>query len=155
MVYEDSHASVIILALVLHHDITLSIGSQVEFKCLRKLLGVSYRERKTNEFVRTSVNNLVGAQEPLLATVKRRKLTWYGHICRHDSLSKVILQGTVEGGRSRGRQQKSWSDNIKEWTRMSTPELLIRTADRDAWRRTSAASACELPDNRQGQGMSE
>ena len=33
-----------------------------EFKCLRKLLGVSYRERKTNEFIRTSVNGLVETQ---------------------------------------------------------------------------------------------
>ena len=27
-------------------------------------------------------------------TVKRRKLSWFGHVCRHDML-KIILQGTV------------------------------------------------------------
>ncbi|KAL8610882.1 hypothetical protein ACOMHN_056737 [Nucella lapillus] len=41
-------------------------------------------------------------QEPLLSVVKRRKLTWFGHVNRHDSLAKTILQGTVEGGRRRG-----------------------------------------------------
>ena len=30
--------------------------------------------------------------------VKRRKLAWFGHVTRHDSLSKTIVQGTLEGG---------------------------------------------------------
>ena len=55
-------------------------------------------------------------QEPLLATVKRRKLAWFGHVTRHESLSKTILQGTVEGWRRRGRQRKCWMGDIKEWT---------------------------------------
>ena len=38
-----------------------------------------------------------GPQKPLLATVKRRTLAWFGHVTRHDSLSKTILQGTSEG----------------------------------------------------------
>ena len=100
-----------------------------EFKCLRRLLNITYHERKTNQYVWQVVENLVGPQEPLLATVKRRKLQWYGHVSRHDTLSKTILQGTVEGGRKRGRQRKSWSDNVKSWTEMSTPQLLMATAD--------------------------
>ena len=31
-------------------------------------------------------------------------------------LAKAILQGTVKGGRRRGRQSKRWEDNIREWT---------------------------------------
>ena len=42
---------------------------------------------------------LVGPQEPLLAVVKRQKLAWFGHVTRHDSSPKTILQGTFEGGR--------------------------------------------------------
>ena len=41
----------------------------------------------------SKINFLVSSQEPLLATVKRRKLAWFGHVTRHDSLSKTILQG--------------------------------------------------------------
>ena len=37
---------------------------------------------------------------------------------------KTILQGTLEGGRGRGQQRKSWMDNIKEWTSKTMPELL-------------------------------
>ena len=35
------------------------------------------------------------------------------HVTCRDSLSKTILQGTLEGGRRRGRQRKCWMDNIK------------------------------------------
>ncbi|GFS00135.1 endonuclease-reverse transcriptase [Elysia marginata] len=76
-----------------------------ENKCLRKLLRISYKDHLTNESVRELVVAYVDPQEPLLATVKRRKLAWFGHVTRHDSLSKTILQGTVEGKRRRGRQR--------------------------------------------------
>ena len=46
--------------------------------------------------MRSIVNFFVGPQEPLLATVRKRKLAWPGHVTRHDSLSKTTLQGTLE-----------------------------------------------------------
>ena len=51
-----------------------------------------------------------------LSSVKRRKLKRYGHVTRSSGLAKTVLQGTVQGGRRRGRQRKRWEDNIKEWT---------------------------------------
>ena len=65
-----------------------------ETKCFRRLLGISWKDRKTNEFVRGQINKLAGHQEPLLSIVKKRKLVWYGHVCRHNTLPKTILQGT-------------------------------------------------------------
>ena len=59
-----------------------------ETKCLRKLLLISYLEHKTNRWARNKINFLVGPQKPLLTTVKRRKLAWFGHVTRRDSLSK-------------------------------------------------------------------
>ena len=47
--------------------------------------------------VRNKINFLAGAQEPLLATVKRGKLAWFGHVTRRNNLSKSILQGTLQG----------------------------------------------------------
>ena len=79
------------------------------------MLDISYREHKTNEYVWQQVSILAGPQELLLSTVKRRKLSWFGHVCRHDTLPKIILQGSVDGKRRRGRPRKSWKDNIKEW----------------------------------------
>ena len=72
-----------------------------ETKCMRKLLRVSYLEHKTNDWVRSKINFFVGPQEPLPATGKRRKHAWFGHVTLHDS----ILQGTLDGGRRRGRQR--------------------------------------------------
>ena len=63
-------------------------------KCLGKLLRISYMEHKTNDWVRSKIGFLVGPQEPLLATVKRRKLAWLRHVTPHDSLSKSTLPDT-------------------------------------------------------------
>ncbi|GFS01436.1 endonuclease-reverse transcriptase [Elysia marginata] len=116
-----------------------------ENKCLRKLLRISYKEHETNESVRELVVAYVGLQEPLLATVKRHKLAWFGHVTRHDSLSKTILQGTVEGKHTRGRQKKAWCDNIKGWTGMAMYELVRSASDRDAWQQKTDSSALRSP----------
>ena len=49
-----------------------------ETKCLRELLHISYFEHMTNDWVRSKISFRVGSQESLLATVKRRKLAWFG-----------------------------------------------------------------------------
>ena len=68
-------------------------------KCLRKLLCISYLEKKTNDWVWSKkINILVGPQELLKVTVKGWQLAWFRHITCHDSLSKTILQGTLDGG---------------------------------------------------------
>ncbi|KAK2174777.1 hypothetical protein NP493_778g04017 [Ridgeia piscesae] len=72
--------------------------------------------------------------EDLLTTVKRRKLKWYGHITRSSGFAKTILQGTVQGGRRRGRQKKRWEDNIPEWTGMTQGDAMRKTERREEWR---------------------
>ena len=92
----------------------------LEHKCPRSMLGISYSEHKTKEYVWQQVNIQTAHQELLLSTVKRRKLSWFNHVCRHDTLPKIIRQGTVDGRCRKDRQCKSWKDNIKkEWTGQS------------------------------------
>ena len=55
---------------------------------------------------------------------------WFGHVTRHDSLSRTILKDTLEGGQHHGWQKKCWMDNIKEWTSLPMPELLTRASCR-------------------------
>ena len=113
-----------------------------ESKCLGKPLRTFYFQHKTNDWVRSKVNSLVSVStEPLLATVKRRKLAWFGHVTRHNSLSKTILQGTLEGGRCCGRQRKCWKDDVKEWTSLPMPELLTMASSRKDWMRIFAESS--------------
>ena len=119
-----------------------------EMKCFRKILRIAYKEHQTNLNVWNQIKEATGPQEHLLSTVKRRKLSWYGHNIRHDSLIKTTIQGTVEGNRKRGRQRKSWSDNIKEWTQLTPGELQKTAHDRQAWRRLSLSSALRSPRRR-------
>ena len=105
-----------------------------EMRCFRKLLGISYRDRVTNEEIRNKIRQAVGPYEELLRTVKKRKLRWFGHIVRSNGLAKVIMQGTVPGGRGRGRPRRTWGSDIREWTGMSGDRLLRAARDRGVWR---------------------
>ena len=116
-----------------------------ENKCMRKFLQISYLEHKTNEYVWDRINSIAGHQETIITTIKRRKMAWFGHVLRHDTLTKIILQGTVEGGRRRGRQRKSWLDNIKEWTGMKLHELLAAAQNRHVWRSLSVDVSMRSP----------
>ncbi|KAH3736919.1 hypothetical protein DPMN_043495 [Dreissena polymorpha] len=40
---------------------------------------------------------LVGPHEPLLATVKRQNMVWFGHVTRHESLCKIVLHEHARG----------------------------------------------------------
>ena len=46
----------------------------------------------------------------------------------------MILQGTVQGGRRRGRQKKRWEDNVTEWTGLKLGEALRKAENREEWR---------------------
>ena len=104
-------------------------------KRMRKHLCIFYLEHKTTDWKQSKINFLVSLQEPLLATVKRRKLAWLEHVRCHDSLSKTIVQGTLVGWWHLSQQKKCWMDNIKEWNSLPMPELLTRASCRKDWKR--------------------
>ena len=106
----------------------------LEMRCFRKLLSISYRDHIANEEVKARIENAIGPYEDLLTSVKRRKLKWYGHVTRSSGLAKTILQGTVQGGRRRGRQRKRWEDN-KEWTGLKWNIILRKAENREEWRK--------------------
>jgi len=103
-----------------------------EMKCIRKILGISWIEKKTNEWVLETA----GVERNLLESIKRRKMSYFGHIMRKqgDCLEKEIMQGTVPGARARGKPRKRWMDNMSEWSGLSTERLLRETEDRRGWR---------------------
>ena len=113
----------------------------LEMRCYRRLLNISYKDHVTNEEVRNRIQNATGVHDDLLTMVKKRKLRWYGHISRSSGMAKTILQGTVKGGRRRGRQKKRWEDNIKEWTGMGFGDSLRAAEDREGWKGIVAASS--------------
>ncbi|KAI0238997.1 Tctex1 domain-containing protein 1 [Lamellibrachia satsuma] len=106
----------------------------MEMRCFRKILHISYKDHVTNDAVRNKIKQAIGPYDDLLTTVKKRKLKWYGHVSRSSGLAKTILQGTVRGGRRRGRQKKRWEDNIKEWTGMEFADSQRAVENRKTWR---------------------
>ena len=112
-----------------------------EMRCYRRLLGISYKDRITNEEVKNRVQQTIGPFESLLSSVKKRKLKWYGHTVRSSGLAKTILQGTVRGRRARGRPKKRWEDNIQDWTGLRLREALREAEDREGWRMMAVRSS--------------
>ena len=116
----------------------------MEMRCYRKILHISYKDRVTNEEVRAKIQHAIGPHEDLLTIVKRRKLQWYGHVSRSSGLAKTILQGTVKGGRRQARQRKRWEDNIREWTGLEFGKSQRAVVNREKWRKLVAKSS-EVP----------
>ena len=108
--------------------------SATEMKFYRRILNIRYQDHITNLEVTEKVTAVVGPLETLLSTVKRRKLMWFGHVVRSAGIAKTVLQGTVPGGRKRGRPRKRWEDNVKEWTGLTLHEAMRTAIDRDAWK---------------------
>ena len=96
-----------------------------------------------SRYQRGSPRKAIGAHEDLLTIVKRRKLHWYGHVSRSSGLAKIVLQGTVKGGRQ-GRQRKRWEDNIREWTGSEFAKSQRAVENRDKWRKLVAKSTVVL-----------
>ena len=106
-----------------------------ELWCHRRLLRISYKEHRTNEWVL----NKMGVERMLMPEVIKRKLNYFGHILRQDdTLERNNLLGTVPGRRSKGRPRTSWFHNIKEWLGCTITEAARRAEDRTRWRRSVA-----------------
>ena len=113
----------------------------MEMKCYRKILRISYKDHVTNKEVRAKIQQATGPHIDLLTIVKRRKLQWNGHVSRSSGLAKIILQGTVKGGRRQGRQKKRWEENISEWTGLEFGKSQKAVENRGKWRKLVAKSS--------------
>ena len=56
----------------------------------------------------------------LLQKAKTLKLKYFGHIKRHETLERHILEVSIEGRRGRGRPTKRWEQDINDWMDMTT-----------------------------------
>ena len=109
--------------------------SAFDTKAFRRLLQISYREHTTNVFVRAEIEKGIGHNTALLDIVLQRKLSFYGHISRHDNLCKTIMQGYFEGKRNRDRPKRNWMNDLTEYTHLSLGNLLEKPWYRDEWKK--------------------
>ena len=79
---------------------------------------------------------------PIMNNIRIKRIKLYGHIKRSNTgLSKLFLEGKIEGKRNRGRRAKRWLDNIHAWTQLSTDELNNKSTNRDLWKELSHGKA--------------
>ena len=82
-----------------------------EIWCYRRVLGIGWTEKITNEEMLEKIN----CERQLINFLDSRKLTFIGNQLRKGrTLEKTLLLCSVYGKRLRGRRKTRLSDNIKE-----------------------------------------
>jgi len=94
---------------------------------------ISWTAHVSNE----EVLSLVNEQRCLVHVVKQRQANWIGHFLRHDCLRllKTVLEGKMEGKRTRGKPRRKMLDLLMEQEdkKVSYQELKRRAEDRIQW----------------------
>ena len=105
--------------------------SAFENNCARRVLRTPWTAKVTN----VEVWERLHENYELLQSIKIRKLGYFGHIMRQESLSieNLIITGLVPGSRSRGRPTTAWIDNIVKWTGLRRAQLVQATRNRVQW----------------------
>ena len=101
--------------------------------CYRKMLKIKYVDHVTNE----KVKKILEVKQRWSEELAKRKLRFAGHIMRGrcGSLVQLVLEGTVEGKRDRGRQRRVWADDVKNWSGSgSVGEAKRKSGIRVKWR---------------------
>lgn len=101
-----------------------------EMYIFRRLGRISWIDMLSNDRVLDRLN----LKRELVPSLKERKLKYFGHVVRHSNLLKIVLQCDVTGKRSRGRQRRMWTDNLKEWTNLDMHRCNLLAQDREGWR---------------------
>lgn len=96
----------------------------------RRILRIPWTAHRTNESVLQELN----INTRLSTIINRNILRYFGHITRRkEGMERLIVEGGVEGRRSRGRSPSRWSDQIKKFTGLSLPEASHKAQYRDEW----------------------
>ena len=86
-------------------------------------------------------------QDWLLNNIKARTLSYFGHLKRHYSLEKHILESRLEVKRRKGRPTRRWTEDIKKWLKMIPTEAGRDAQKRQVFRRmvreTTSTQTCQ------------
>ncbi|CAG9832941.1 unnamed protein product, partial [Diabrotica balteata] len=95
------------------------------------MLRISWIDHCTN----VSILEQLKVKERLLKQIQQRNLQYFGHIARRTgTMEKLILEGIVEGKRSRGRSPSRWVDQTKTLINQGLHEAEQLVQDREGWR---------------------
>ena len=110
---------------------------------LRTILRISWTERVSNE----DVLRRADVEKKLIKLVRKRQLSFLGHIYRKDDLERAVLTGKIEGKRDRGRQRLTYLESLNTWVNKgaTTKSEFLRVADRREDWRLMTADVCDRP----------
>ena len=110
-----------------------------EMRCLRSILGVNILNKIKNDKIRKEL----GMEESINDIIQKRRLKWFGHVCRRDAESMVqkAYKEDFTKRRPRGRPPKRWVDQIKADTGLPVLTAERRARDRIVWRSTKVMRA--------------
>jgi hypothetical protein len=83
-----------------------------EMSVLRRICGVSLRDRWRNEEIKTRLE----VEHDIVEKIRRRRLSYFGHVSRMkpERIPARVLHGWIHGSRPRGRPRKRWMDSVEE-----------------------------------------
>jgi hypothetical protein len=93
----------------------------------RRMEKISYLDRITN----LEVLSRIGEERHLLDMVRNRKKKWIGHIVRGDGVLKEVMEGRMEGKKTRGRPRTGM---LTELIRGSYGKMKRMAENREEWR---------------------
>ena len=92
----------------------------------RRVLEISWAEKITNE----EVLRRMGTGREIVRQFKTRKLQYLGHLIRHNTSQIQLIEGKIEGIRSRGRPRNTWTTDITTTNGMKYYQLKRAAEDR-------------------------
>lgn len=106
-----------------------------EMKTYRRMLGISWKEKKTNEWVNNKIFEICRYEpEGVVEIVKKRKFKYFGHLVRGGGTARAVMEGSMQGRRGKGRPQGNWMGNLREWSGKGCFNLTRMAEDRERWR---------------------
>ena len=75
----------------------------------------------------------MGTGREIVRQFKTRKLQFLGHLIRHNTSQIQLIEGKIEGRRSRGRPRNTWTTDITTTNGMKYYQLKRAAEDRKRW----------------------
>ena len=88
-----------------------------------RMVRISWTEHKSNE----EVLEITISKRSLIATVKERKLQYFGHLIRQNGIQRLLLEGKIEGMIGHGRPKTMWMDNIQDQTGLNMDSVCVKS----------------------------